>query len=415
MRLAEYGVPIRTYSGSGNLRLRSGTLVGCSFEAGQLPNGDVLVLSHSSLNVWEDDAADRLTGETSDGWSIEAELDVSIDFLSEHAELPCGTYFAHRAVQMQATRESTAAIHRYGIVNFRFMGTERFTVRDSANRPLRHEWRLRVDLADVRGSIPVLVEPVAGYRNIASELSALRGITVTCEAVIDAAQLRRGVNPDVVIGDLCLVLSVARGTRVEWLYRRDLDAAGAEVSVAHFSHITRRFQPLAPLDHRAGAREHTKRFVEGAYAALPSAEKTYELRRGLIAAYVDSRTEDDFLEMRGVKVSVLAEMIKAQHGRHAVGSRPRFRAALGSCCREVGFAPTEEDLKDFVSTRNRLLHEGRFRSDPTAPLPCRFANQTAEYFFMLSFIDRFFLKLFGYSGPFLDWSQYPNSERGMLN
>ena len=29
-------------------------------------------------------------------------------------------------------------------------------------------------------------------------------------------------------------------------------------------------------------------------------------------------------------------------------------------------------------------------------------------------LDRFFLKLLGYRGPFVDWSQYPNHEEGYL-
>jgi hypothetical protein len=37
-----------------------------------------------------------------------------------------------------------------------------------------------------------------------------------------------------------------------------------------------------------------------------------------------------------------------------------------------------------------------------------------EYFFMVSFMDRFFLKLFGYAGPFLDWSRYPDHELGTI-
>ena len=59
MPLTDYGLPIRSYCGTGTLQLRSGTQVACSFEAGQFPNGDVMVLSHTSADILESNA---LTG-----------------------------------------------------------------------------------------------------------------------------------------------------------------------------------------------------------------------------------------------------------------------------------------------------------------------------------------------------------------
>lgn len=196
------------------------------------------------------------------------------------------------------------------------------------------------------------------------------------------------------------------------------------------------FRAWNRLTHRASRREETKRFLEAAYAALPDVARTYEVRRGLIIAYIDARSEEDFLEMRGVKLAIVAEMIKAQRGgavstssnaggwRRSISRlvsrwrRPvhqRFSAALRAACRNAGFRPSRSDIRDFVSSRNRLVHVGRFRSDPAAPqLPCRFSSPAMEYFFMVSFIDRFFLNLFGYTGPFLDWSRYPNHELGMI-
>ena len=43
-----------------------------------------------------------------------------------------------------------------------------------------------------------------------------------------------------------------------------------------------------------------------------------------------------------------------------------------------------------------------------------FQQPVDEYFFMISFLDRFFLKVFGYSGPFVEWAQFSNHENGHL-
>jgi hypothetical protein len=61
---------------------------------------------------------------------------------------------------------------------------------------------------------------------------------------------------------------------------------------------------------------------------LPEAALVYELRRALVPAYIDARSEDDALEMRGVKLAVVAEMIKAQHeGAVAIPSARRWTVA----------------------------------------------------------------------------------------
>jgi hypothetical protein len=336
---------------------------------------------------------------------------------------------------MRVSRAAASpATYRYGIVNFRFVGTDTFTTHDAAGNPIAQSWRLVLDLPHPQGAITVYVEPLANYSQLAQTISTTRRVAVTCEAAIDAATLPAGLDPDDVVSDVCLLLSVARGTLVQWLYRRDMASSG-EIASHHVSHITRRFQGMEPLDHRPPRRADTKRFIEGAYAALPGVSQTYGLSRGLVLAYVDARSEDDALEMRGVKLSVLAEMIKAQHqGSISIPTaapwtwarlralpqrlrnpgHPRFATALRSACRSAGYSPSRSVIDDFVASRNRLIHAGRFRSDPVAPLACRFSSQAGEYMFMLSFIDRFFLRLLGYSGPFIEWSRYPQHEQGTV-
>ena len=64
MPLSGYGLLIRSYQGTWTLHLQSGTAITCSFDAVQCVNGDVLVLSHTSADVWEDDAATAFSAQT---------------------------------------------------------------------------------------------------------------------------------------------------------------------------------------------------------------------------------------------------------------------------------------------------------------------------------------------------------------
>jgi len=251
MPLHDYGTPIRIYEGNGTLHLISDTQVACSFEAAQFQNGDVLILSFTAADVFEDDTAIRFTGQTTQGWSLDAELDVPTSVLGDHTQLPAGTYFAHRARRMRVTTgPATPSEYRYGIVNCRFFGNETFTTYDPAGAATGQRWRLVLELAHVYGPVTVCLEPLVAYSRLAQTISTTRGVAVTCEAVIDATSLPQGIDPDEIVSDLCLVLSVARGTFVQWLYRRDIGASG-EVALNHVSHITRRFQGMEPLDHRS--------------------------------------------------------------------------------------------------------------------------------------------------------------------
>jgi hypothetical protein len=421
MPLTNYGTPTHAYSGTGQLLRPSIAPIQCTFECGQLPDGNIIATAYSTQNdAGNDGEVNRLTGHTVDGEAVDAEIIISMNVLGVGLQMPEGTYLTHRAnrLTVNAPNPHPVTARRYGIVNFRFFGNEVTTVFDAAGHLQSHRRHLRLDLAHPSGRVAVQIEPVANYSQVALKVSTLGETAVTCEAVIDPATVPAGVDPDHLISDLCLLMSVARGTWVQWIYRRDTDANGAQASITHANHITRKYQGPPPLDPRAGRHEHTRRFLEGAFAALPNVVGTFDVRRGLIQAYVDGRSEEDYLEMRGAKIAVVAEMIKAQHlGMAPLPSGqkyPPFRKALRAACRAAGYRPSSRDLNEFIQSRNRLVHAGRFRADPLKPLPGPFATPEAEYFFMVSFLDRFFLRLFDYTGPFLEWAKYPQHEEGLL-
>jgi len=415
MNLAQYGTPTHTYTGSGTLRHDDGSRTPCEFEAGQLPHGDVIILTSTSAVQVAIAPAVQFVGTTSGGDVVDARLDpLGINILPRPGRRQTGSEFAHRASKLRVSRPQTSPSHtlRYGLVNFRFSGTNQF-IQHEAGTPIRGDRQLSLQLQRRRGSIDVVVEPIPDYHSVALRLTTLRDVALTCETVLDSSTLPPAVKADDVMSDLCLVMSLARGTLVQWVYRRELDATGHQCAITHVNHITRPFNSLAALDHRLPARADTKRFMEGAYASLPQVSIKYAIRRGLISAYVDSRGEDDFLEFRGLKVAALAEMVKTQGSTRKDGRS--FHDRLAVCCRRAGFHPTDADLSDFVESRNRLVHAGRFRSDPKSRhTTVRFQRPVDEYFFMISFLDRFFLKLFGYSGLFVEWAQFPNHENGHL-
>jgi hypothetical protein len=270
-----------------------------------------------------------------------------------------------------------------------------------------------------------------------------------------------------VIDDLCYLMSVARGTTIQWIYCNHYNAAGECIMRTHSPRITKPFSPLSIIDPRVDGRDETKVFLEQGYGVYVSKRDSYGLNRGTIDAYLDAKAEHDYLETRGAKLAVAMEMLKAvflelpgspvnecileeEHFKKVVGSlrvavdkvletegideksrealasegkilslnRRSFRSVMNRLCKSIGLKVGERDLALFVECRNKLVHRGQFycatatqeEREKCPPLP----SKTHEYFFLVNFLDRIFLKLLGYSGAYIDWGVPSKPSRSLL-
>jgi len=84
-------------------------------------------------------------------------------------------------------------------------------------------------------------------------------------------------------------------------------------------------------------------------------------------------------------------------------------------CSEVGLALSDEDFRRFVKCRNSLVHRGRFYCETANAGERRNCpphdSKVQEYFWLLQIVDRLFLRLVGYDGPWIDWSVPGNPQR----
>jgi len=80
-------------------------------------------------------------------------------------------------------------------------------------------------------------------------------------------------------------------------------------------------------------------------------------------------------------------------------NRKSFRADIVATFRRFGVQESRCNIEIFVSSRNKLIHEGRFRCQaaPEDVASEQDAPQTAsrEYAFIASFVDRTILQIFG--------------------
>jgi hypothetical protein len=75
---------------------------------------------------------------------------------------------------------------------------------------------------------------------------------------------------------------------------------------------------------------------------------------------------------------------------------------------------SDEDVQTFVRSRNALVHRGRFAC--TLPVEDEqsnahvFSGHVDEWLFMVNMLDRVFLRMLGYDGPYLNRGKRPGAK-----
>ncbi|HYI96081.1 MAG TPA: hypothetical protein VEX68_21235 [Bryobacteraceae bacterium] len=177
---------------------------------------------------------------------------------------------------------------------------------------------------------------------------------------------------------------------------------------------------------------------------LQSRRVQLDLDSRIINAWLDARIDTDYLESRALKFVIVVEMLRAivlrsqpprrhldqalweqfllyalphlkfylQAGIRCTNdvvqaltnrrkwedlNRRSFRSDISAALKLLGAKESGRTIELFVESRNKLIHEGRFRCT-SEPLPLESdAPRTAtdEYLFVAGFVDRVILQSFG--------------------
>jgi hypothetical protein len=429
--LSAYGDYITTYSGNGTLTLEDTHTIPCTFEAGQLRNGEIRLLCSSSDFYSFSTPLKNFNGTTAEGYRISSER--GIVGLEYQISSKTGTWAAYRLNEMtvQMAEHAQAQSLRFGLTNFLF----------------RKPFPLL--LADENDVTILSLQSIKEQSDVMWRVPTLRGIDVTCEVVGNIPVDRDSEWVEDVVNALCYLLSVARGTKVEWIYCDYYDGNGTWLSRTHAARITKEYGPLFVLRDDL----ETKLFVEGTYGTYRARRADYQLDQGTIDIYLDAKAEHDYLQLRGIKLAVAMEAIKAVLLKlHQVsveeyilnyddfrGVKSKIQKFVCSELKAEKIGPTqrdmiyrklselnrrpfkdiltdlfdyihlrveEQDLAQFIKSRDSLVHQGRFYYETATPDDRKqvepLNSEIEEYCFLVNFLDRVFLKLLGYSGSYLD-------------
>lgn len=455
-----YGKCINVYEGTGQLSSQNGSAFECEFEAGQLMDGTIVLLCTSPPGeyfMFGLGAELQFTGRTTDGKMVESRgRNTSMNILAGSLGRPGSrTALKPRELVVSASDVAPAKL-RFGLTNFRMSGPhvsfDRF-------------WHDYLPLRLIDGGDWCLVElrPVKDYRKTILRVSTLKSTEVTCTAEVEVEKFGGVEKIEAVIGRLCLIASVARGTKIQWVYCDRLDPDGNLIGRTHTHRVTKPYGPLSVIDYR-GDDNATRLFLERAYTVFCKRCEDYELDRGTIDSYIDAKSESDFIETRGAKLAVALEGLKHAF-LHRSGSpfseliipdekfeklkpalikaldavlkdnpdvtheqrstftdkkrmrnlnRRSFRYALTRLFKEIEFNPNGREVELFIECRNKLVHAADFycnAATPTERAECPpLADPVEEYYFIVNFLDRIFLKLLGHSGEYIHIGKFIKGE-----
>ena len=431
-RLSLYGERLADYRGRGELRYADGSRRECSFRAAQLTNG-AIVVETQSRQASPDDAAELVgqTGEGADFHAVLAGYSFSSHSLSrKNTSARWSTqwdayWYARRITVRHRTRRKPLRL-TMGLVNFEF----------AENRRERTKSAVRPDHLAV--GLPlgnVTFTKVANYDEVLSRLRYQRGVDLTCHASMEISKDAKLEDHISTMDDVCKLLSLARGTKVNWIYHRSLDRRGQAITTVHENKVTKPFGVMQLID--SGSPSDTVAFLDSTLPVLQR-DTTYDLGRA-IDGYLDAKGRG-FLETRGVAACVMLDFLLSRYSSgpprrdRIVSSARRFRngaatlkadlpkyfpsldneqledmtekiaelnrrafkTVLREFCDSLGLGIGSAAIERVKDIRNKLVHEARFLNDE---------KYWRQYLTLVHLLDRVMLRILDYRGPYLDCTQ----------
>jgi len=432
--LNRFGTSRRVFKGSGLATFGNGAEVKARFTLAQLVDTRLIFIADIKRPSWNC-LADLPTvigfiGKLIDGRSVSVEgiLIKESRQISRYRTRLIG-YSGQWIIGKPDFRE--AASISFNLVNFRFLGTEKEVFIEGDN------WRSSLSLMTLKlGDREIKLRQVVDYDQVVASLRAQHGLQVTCIAttiIKDSTELDTTISK---IDTLCDVMTVARGTLVNWI-SFDVITSESELPYSRYRNsVTRDFSEIELINNSDP--QNTKSFIEKGFSRCQEIAPDFQIRQ-IARAFTETRG-GPFIESRSLLIGVLVEYIASVRARldnrtfflndgsfeskwdafkaeilttlkltypqitknylsvmvsnlKGLNHRP-FSWKLNDLAIWLGINFEKGEIERFIETRNKLAHEGRF---PETGIPAE------HYQRMQHLIDRVILRLFDYHGPYYDF------------
>lgn len=432
---ADINKEFRKYKGLGELTTPNGKKYIGQFECAQLSDGlirGVFTCDGSSdlgIEISKEfegvvSGKFRLEGSSSPQESISAE--VFINGLS-HGDVLTVKFHGLSLTRICKSKLKPSKFH-FGITNFQF------------GRCVFSNSNVKIGFIKIRG-----------YGSILDSLKINGGVRATSMAIVELLKECEMKELENMLDDICLLLSFARATDINWIYYDAFSNDGRLLKSYHRDILTKGFRSGDPLigtfpypeelspflgkcldNYKTKKRELGLDLAIGYYLEAKSFS-TIELKylaaitalEVLNGRYIGEKSilSKGFFKVLKEKIKglvddlsegALKEEIKSPIKQQFVGVDPvqalinirttiiqkipelnrfSFRHCLGVMFSQLSIPISDDNLKHLIDIRNKIVHSGF-----SAETPLRYS----DYSLLISLLDKTILKILGYDGYYLD-------------
>jgi hypothetical protein len=454
IELSRYGRVLREYKASGSLQFGANQTFYCSFDAVQFTDGAIRVQCYFPRSNGSESARLRqaimrgvsvqgIYGITQDNQEIQLSgqilgTNVNARTIGDSTTTTCSFVATEMLVKSRGDRHPVRTL-RFGITNYEFegnVGRERKT--ETSQTFDRGIFAIYLPFGQMR------IERLLNYDEVVANLVATQGIEPTCEILMEPSGHDVQWAKDAA-DTLCTLLSLAKGTKIVWIYLDGYDTEGVKCLIHHKYAVTRPYSGRSASVICAIYPDDTRQLIEKGYERLQKLNIEYKLSN-VIDVYLESKRPHSFLESKGLAAIQAMELLAAKYAREHNLAFVMDETEFGDKLREIGMrikgilreafdesqaialcGKNNEKLRvlnrralgqvlkqmfqDFdlqvsgtklhalIETRNALVHTGSFKTK----------DRVKEYYRIISIMDRLLLNMLGYKGYILDcenkWSR----------
>ena len=454
--ISDYSDNIFEYRGKGFLHLENKRELECEFKIIQTRDGTILSLCNLIIDDFAPFLANELqilllSGKTIEGYEIITEGPITRrdSHLSGSGE--CQIVFLISSVNIRIAEDDCLETISFGITNFEFESN--CWIEEISTSGIIIPRRVKAIQLNFEND-EILIRQVLDYEKVIKKLNAFETIDVTCEVSISISKNDDIKKKQIIVNDLCHLISVGRGTKINWIYYK-VHNGKKLLSVSHHNNITKGFNSSNGVIIDRPDNCNIKNFLDCTYNTYIERKNQYQLDKETISAYLDAKAKGDYMEMRGAKLSIAMENLKAVYldAHSSIGSkddcgviaeyiieeesfstykksiekflksiledeaidkrkrgkiykniscmnRSSFEDILRELWKDIGLTLDDNSIHLFINSRNSLVHQCKFYCKVLKPAKkCTpLNNPVDEYFFLVSILDKTMLKILGYNG-----------------
>ena len=425
LRLSDFGLIIGSHSGSRTISMGASSYE-CSFDIGQLTNGDIVCICTSVVSSFEllmtkyDPVLESGIDTLGNAVHLEGAM------FTESQGLPSGeSQIVFLAKDLRVGRHGAKSVTgvRFFVANLK-TGVSRHWSLDGYQVELRPTPDAKEQLRRIRGGTS------------AALTTSITVIGPEGKTVLDKATS--------ITTDLCMLLSLASAATVQWLYLEVIGENGQILETFRWNSKLNGRSSLPVISDMPPA--DLQDFISAAFPHYRLGKDQWHLAR-TIRHYVDAVTPSDFLEMRGLKLAILLEFLRGRNALQNTGSaflvseesfserkqallkgvrrsiddvfgdllaaareemshhvsgffRRTFKRSLRSLLDDLRLDISKADLQKFIDIRNSLVHQASFMDSKTHGSPWE------QFLHVKVLVDRILLAILRHQGYFHDWSQH---------